>query len=304
MGHSLEEMKEQFLHDKEIRGCSEKTVRSYFFFVKVFIDYKGNCEIESITQEYIEQYTMYLYSRELSRATHHTYLHHLRIFFNWCAKRVQLQFDPMEIAVPKSPKRQVRIYSDEDIKRIYQTNCTDCEWLNARNRALISLMLDSGLRQMELCSITLPDIDFAARRMKVKGKGNKERIVPLGQVTIVLINRYRELTPYSDSKYLFCNSTGKKLTTNAVKLFVRKMSGLLPFEFTSHKLRHNFATNYCIDKLEKEGTVDTYSLMYIMGHESIETTERYVHLAREIIASKTCISHVDKVLLDTLGIAV
>jgi len=301
---TLEKAKEQFLHDKEVHGCSEKTIKSYFFFIKVFIDYKGNCEIEYITQEDIEQYTMYLYSRDLSRATHHTYLHHLRIFFKWCAKRTTLMFDPSEIAVPRSPKKKVRIYSTEDIRLIYTTDCTAVEWLNARNRALVALMLDSGLRQMELCTIRLSDIDFVERRMRVRGKGNKERIVPLGKVTIALINCYRGLTPYPDLKYLFCSSTGKKLTTNAVKLFMRKLSGMLPFEFSSHKLRHNFATNYCIDKIEKEGTVDAYSLMCLMGHESIKTTEGYIHLAREIIASKTCISHVDKVLLDTLGIAV
>ncbi len=300
----LEVARQAFLHEKEIAGCTEKTVKSYFFFVKVFIDYIGDRELESIVSEDIDRYTMSLYSRGLSRATHHTYLHHLRIFLNWCAKRVQLRFDPMNISVPRSPKKQIRIYSPEDIRRIYQISCADSEWLNARNRALISLMLDSGLRQMELCTITLKDIDFSARRMKVYGKGNKERIVPLGRVTIKLIERYRELVPYTGLNYLFCNSSGKKLTTNTVKLFMRKIQSLLPFEFSSHKLRHNFATNYCIDKLEQEGTVDTYSLMYIMGHESIETTERYVHVAREIIASKTCISHVDMVLLDELGIVV
>lgn len=301
---TLEEAKQKFLHEKEVQHCTKPTVQSYHYFIKVFIDYKGNCEIESITQEDIEEYALDLYKRDLSEATHHTYLHHLRIFFIWCAKKVTLQFEPAEIAVPRSPKKKLRIYSTEDIRLIYSVECTNVDWLNARNRAGVSLMLDSGLRQMELCSITLQDIDFSAKRVKVRGKGNKERIVPLGNITIALIRQYLHLMPYKESKYLFCNQYGKKLTGNAIKLFVRKMRDQLPFEFSSHKLRHNFATNYCIDKLEHDGTVDTYSLMYIMGHESIETTEKYVHLAREVIASKTHISHVDKVLQGILGIAV
>ena len=301
---TLEEAKQEFLHEKEVNGCSEQTVRDYHFFIKVFLDYKGNCELKYITKGDIEEYTLDLYKRDLSKATHHTYLHHLRIFFMWCAKKTTLQFDPAEIAVPRSPKKKLRIYSTEDIRLIYTIECTNVDWLNVRDRAVVSLMLDSGLRQMEPCTITLQDIDFSAKRVKVRGKGNKERIVPLGNITIALIKRYLELTPYKETKYLFCSQYGKPLTRNAIKLFVRKMKEQLPFEFSSHKLRHNFATNYCIDKLENEGTVDTYSLMYIMGHESIETTERYVHLAREIIASKTHISHVDKVLQGILGIAV
>lgn len=300
---TIAEAKDRFLYEKQLKNCSQETVRSYHYFIKVFMDYIGPYDVESLTMADIERYALHLYASDLSAATHHTYLHHLRIFLNWCAKKVTLQLDPSEIAVPKSPKKSLRIYSDEDIRLIYQTDCTNDEMLNARNRALVSLMLDSGLRQRELCTVRLSDIDFSARRLKVLGKGNKERIVPLGRVTIALIRKYLELSPDPDAKYVFLNAYGKPLTGNAVKLFMRKMAGLLPFEFSSHKLRHNFATNYCIDKLEKEGTVDTYSLMYIMGHESIETTERYVHLAREIIASKTCISHVDSILLDALGIA-
>ena len=300
---TLTEAKDRFLYEKQLKDCSKATVDDYHFFIKIFIDYLGDRDLASLTMKDVENYTLALYNRGLSRATHHTYLHHLRIFLNWCAKKEPLPFDPADIKVPKSPKRKLRIYSNEDIRLIYTTDCTKDPVLNARNRALISLMLDSGLRQKELCTIQKKDIDFSARRLKVRGKGDKERIVPIGRTTAALIQRYIEMTPYPDSTYLFCNSNGDPLTPNTVKLFMRKMASLLPFEFSSHKLRHNFATNYCIDKLEKEGTVDTYSLMYIMGHESIETTERYVHLAREVIASKTCPSHVDDVL-DLLGIAV
>ena len=299
---TLGEAKARFLYEKELKNCSAETVKSYHYFIKVFLDFVGPCELESLTMADIERYALHLYGSDLSSATHHTYLHHLRIFLNWCAKKVTLQFDPAEIAVPKSPKKSLRIYSDDDIRLIYQTVCTNDEVLNARNMALISLMLDSGLRQRELCTIRLADIDFSARRLKVLGKGNKERTVPIGRVTVALIRKYLELSPDPQAKYIFINAYGKPLTGNAVKLFMRKMAALLPFEFSSHKLRHNFATNYCIDKLEKEGIVDTYSLMYIMGHESIESTERYVHLAREIIASKNCISHVDGILLAELGL--
>lgn len=299
---TLSEAQERFVYEKRLQNCSEDTVRDYHFFIKVFADYQGDCDIESLTMRDIESYIMSLYARDLSDATYHTYIHHLRIFLSWCSKQVSLRFSPSDIAVPKSPKKQLRIYSDDDIRLIYQTNSTDDDVLNARNRALIALMLDSGLRQRELCRICLSDVDFSARRLKVHGKGNKDRFVPLGRVTMALINRYLELCPCDGRKWLFCSRYGERLTPNAVKLFMRKMAAQLPFEFSSHKLRHNFATNYCLDQLERCNVVDTYSLMILMGHESIETTERYVHIAKEILASKNCISHVDSILLDSLGL--
>lgn len=295
-------MLESFLREKRIQNCTEDTVKDYYYFIKVFCDYQSDRPVESLTMQDIENYILYLYGRNLASATCHTYIHHLRIFLAWCARRTSLQFDPAEIRVPKSPKKHLRIYSSEDIRLIYRTDCTDDPVLNARNRALVSLMLDSGLRQRELCRIRPADIDFSVRRLEVHGKGNKDRIVPLGRVTVALINRYLQLIPRTDCKYLFCNRYGEPLTPNAVKLFMRKMASLLPFEFSSHKLRHNFATNYCIDQLEKNHVIDTYSLMLLMGHESIETTERYVHVAKEILASKNCISHVDSILLESLGL--
>lgn len=131
--------------------------------------------------------------------------------------------------------------------------------------------------------------------MTVHGKGNKERIVPMGILTQKYLQKYLELCPY-ESKYFFVGSTGEPLSCNAVKLFVSRLADNLPFELSSHKLRHNFATNYCIDQYRQFSQVDIYHLMYLMGHEDIATTKRYLHIAYEIIASEGCISHLDMVM--------
>ena len=129
--------------------------------------------------------------------------------------------------------------------------------------------------------------------MVVCGKGNKERTVPLGSFTIRFMREYLRLCPHKSDK-IFVERRGEPLTCNAVKLLVRKLAKELPFELSSHKLRHNFATNYCIDQYETRGNIDIYSLMIIMGHEDIETTERYLHHAKEIISTRNSISHLDK----------
>ena len=87
------------------------------------------------------------------------------------------------------------------------------------------------------------------------------------------------------------------MTCDSVKHMVYKLADKLDFELSSHKLRHNFATNYCIDQYEARGQVDIYSLMYLMGHEDVETTQRYLHFAMEIIATRNHVSHLDKVAI-------
>jgi len=156
-------------------------------------------------------------------------------------------------------------------------------------------MYDSGLRQSEVCTLRKSRISFTDNRMIVHGKGDKERTVPLGKLTQRFMREYLALCPY-DLDYVFVSRHGSALTCNAVKLFISKLARRLPFELSSHKLRHNFATNYCLDQYEKYGQIDIYRLMYLMGHEDIETTKRYLHFAYEIIASRGCISHLDGIL--------
>lgn len=292
----ISELRDSFLKDKTLSGCSENTIHDYYFFIKVFMDYLGtDLPVSSISREMIDSYVLSIRDRGLSKATQHTYLHHLRIFFNYCVRQETLLFSPADIPVPRSPKKRLRIYSTADIRLIYQSISGSSDWITARNRAIVFLMLDSGLRQMEITTLRLKDIDFNEERMIVHGKGNKERVVPLGSSSAAFIKQYLELLPHKQSKFLFCSNSGEKLSGNAIKLFMRRLALQLPFEFSSHKLRHNFATNYCLDQLEENGFVDTYSLMYIMGHEEIETTEKYVHFAKEILASKKHISHLDKI---------
>lgn len=78
-------------------------------------------------------------------------------------------------------------------------------------------------------------------------------------------------------------------------MFVNSLSNKLPFDLSAHKLRHNFATNYILDQYKEKGKVDIYQLKALMGHSDIETTERYLHIANEIIASNNSISHLDNI---------
>ena len=90
--------------------------------------------------------------------------------------------------------------------------------------------------------------------------------------------------------------SGKPITPNTIKKLVFKINQNLPFDVSSHKLRHNFATNYILDQYNKKGDVDIYQLKSLMGHADIQTTENYLHIASEFIASNNSVSHLDNSL--------
>lgn len=291
----LKDAFECFIRSRRIRGLSEKTVRCYDMFVTPFIQYLGETSlIEEVDRTSVEDYIESLYKNRVSRATHATYIRHLKVFLRWSEEEYGVEMSAKNIHVPRTPKKVLHIYSDDDIRMIFEAVDIAEKWITYRNRSIIALMLDSGLRQGEVCTLCTKNIDMKTGVLKVCGKGNKERIVPFGIFSKKYMSVYRSECPY-DAEYFFVSRRGEQMTCDSVKHFMSKISGKLPFEFSSHRLRHNFATNYCLDQYEQRGQVDIYRLMVLMGHEEVNTTRRYLHFANQIIATRSNISHLDKV---------
>lgn len=291
---TIQQAFDNFILSRRLADLSEKTIGNYTDFVEPFIASVGADKLLDILVEAdINKYIATLINRPLSKASRATYIRHLKIFLRWLEDTYIIQINAKHIRVPKTPKRLVKIYSDDEITQIFNTIQTDTEWITLRNKCIIALMYDSGLRQSEVCTLRRKNVSFTDNRLVVHGKGNKERTVPLGRLTARFMKLYYEGCPYT-SEFVFVNRHGEKLTCNAVKLMVTKLANKLDFELSSHKLRHNFATNYCLDQYEQKGQIDIFRLMVLMGHEEVETTRRYLHLANEIIASKETISHLDK----------
>lgn len=289
-----------FIRSRKLRGLAEKTIKCYMDFNKPFINYLGvNTELVDITRETIDNYIFTLFESENSIATIATYIRHIKIFLRWLEKEYNLKMNAKNITVPKTPKKQVRIYNNEEIIKIFREIKAENEWLTSRNRAIVALMLDSGLRQNEVCTLLNYDIQFDNKMLKVCGKGSKERMIPIGKITIHYLKEYLTLCPY-ESKYTFISRRGEQLSGNAVKHLISKLSNNLSFEFSSHKLRHNFATNYCIDQYKKYGRIDIFQLMSLMGHENISTTQKYLHYAMDIIAARADVSHIDSILKNVI----
>lgn len=287
---------DKFIFAKRIQGLSSKSISDYEMMVGLFVRYVGHdTDVLELTKEKIESYFEYQLQRGLARSTFASYVRNAKIFLMWLEKECCIDIGASEIVTPRTPKTTPYIYSTKDISLIFSIIQFDDEWLVYRNKSMIALMLDSGLRQEEVCNLKIADMDFHGNIIKVHGKGDKERLVPLGSFAKRYILTYLELCPFQ-SKRLFVSNHGDNITTNALKQMATKMARQLPFEFSCHKLRHNFATNFCLDQFEQFGRMDVYSLMTLMGHANIKTTERYMHIANQILISRQNISHLDRIL--------
>lgn len=293
---TLQEAMEDFLFSKKLAGLEAGSIKNYRATLSLMVSFVGpETSLESVSYSAVTKYILSVYDKPVSKATASSYIRNIRIFFRWASVEHGISFDPLKIKVPKSPKRNVHIYSDSEIRLIFSLVDTSVPWITARNRAIVALMLDSGLRQFEVCGLLHENIDRERQVMKVSGKGAKDRVVPLGRMSAEFLNDYHKKCPYIDSPYVFLDRRGGKLSPNAVRLFVYRLEKQLPFKLSSHKLRHNFATNFCIDNMRTKGNTCVYDLSILMGHESIETTKKYEHFAHEIIAAENNISHLDGV---------
>lgn len=291
---TINEALKEFLFQKRLAGIGENSIHNYEATISLMLRHIGtDLLLNAVSYDVVTDYILWLLKQPISRATISSYIRNNKIFLRWVYSEYGLSFDPMKIKVPKSPKKNVHIYTDTEIKYIFSLVKTSEPWITARNRSIIAFMLDSGLRQFEICSLEKANIDRERSIMKITGKGAKDRVVPIGSVTLRLMDEYLAMCPFKDSIYVFYDRLGRQLSGNAIRLFVNRLEKKLGFPLSSHKLRHNFATNYCIDHVRMTGKTDVFDLSIIMGHESIETTKRYEHFAHEIIAAENSISHLD-----------
>lgn len=291
-----------YLRCCEIRGLKKNTISGYKERLTYFSNFVPITKLEELEPQTIESYILHLHQQPLSKATVATYLRPVKSFLHWAESELLISADlelSNAVKLPRAPARKVDILDNNQLQTLFSSiDTTDI--LSVRDGLILALMLDSGLRQNEVVQLKKNDINLSEHTMKVYGKGDKERYVPLGKFTADLIRRYLFLsekyrnTPEAE-KYLLLDRYGSPITPNCIKLMVSKKKRSSGINFSAHKLRHNFATNYCLDEYARSGSMDIFKLKSIMGHNNIETTMVYMHLAQELIAAKTSISHLDKI---------
>jgi len=271
---TLQNTIEEFLIDQQVRGNSSKTVLYYRRVLRFFADFSRDIPVEEIALPLCKRYYIHLTGQGLASTTVQTYVRGLRAFLSWCfsegyiAENIQARFK-----LPKAQRKTIDVLTDDEVKRLFA--CFNLHKLTgARDYAICALMLDSGLRLNEVVTLPRDGLHIAEGYCIVNGKGNKQRMVPLGlQSKRALIRYMGRVPPCSIETPLFVKDTLIPLQQSTVKQLFRKLKirANIP-RLRPHLLRHSFATRY----LEHGG--DIYSLQQILGHTSLEMVKRYVHL--------------------------
>lgn len=262
------------------RGLSTNTSESYN---RDLIKYDSflNKSIDLVDYIDIEKYIEYLKKEGLSESTICRNIVSIKNFHKYVS-RIYNKKDPSEtIERPKIKKRLPSVLSISDIDNILNINTIND--FDYRNKAMLELMYATGLRVSELVNLNVNDIDIENSVVRCFGKGNKERIIPIGDIAIDSIREYLErrssmLKGYI-TDYLFINNHGNKLTRQGffkiLKIIAKKQG--VNKSFSPHTLRHSFATHLL------ENNVDLRIIQELLGHENISTTQVYTHLQNNLI---------------------
>lgn len=251
-------------------------------------------DVTQISQQEIREFILYLQRKRcfsnhrfnhpqdkgLSGHTINCYLRSLRIFFSWLVSEGIIQDNPFDrVKIPRPPRRVIPTFSDSQIQEllnVIQVRTDD----GYRDHAIILTLLDTGLRVSELCGLKRSNLWLEDGMLKVLGKGNKERLIPMGkQVQRCLwryINRCRPEPAGANCDFLFLTREGRPLTKDRIEKIIAyygNKAGITGIRCSPHTLRHTAAVKF----LRNGG--DVFSLQRMLGHTSLEMTRRYCELA-------------------------
>ena len=272
------------------RGLSKNTIDNYTFDLERLCKYLEEHTIsispEKISDDIIQEF-IYSVSKEVNARSQARIISGLKSFFSYLIFEDYRNDSPLElIETPKIGRKLPDTLSLEDIdKLILSIDLSTPE--GERNRAIIETLYSCGLRVSELINLKISDLFFDEGFIKITGKGNKQRFVPIANTTQKYITNYKvyirnQLTiskGFEDT--LFLNRRGKQLTRAMIFTIIKSLAikSNIKKNISPHTLRHSFATHLL------ENGADLRSIQMMLGHESITTTEIYVHLDRKHLTS-------------------
>jgi len=301
---SLAQVIEDYAGDLKIQRKSPKTISFYSKNLQQFLKWlkKHGCQglLVDLNPPTVKKYIFYL------EEEHHKYQGHpytpergenlsiysvqghvrtLKALSSWLQREEYLTENVLaRLKLPKAPKTDIKVLTDDEIKALL-SGVNPNTSSGSRNYAILLLMLDSGLRLGEVVGLKLPKIDLERGQLWVNGKGDKERIVPIGSRCQRYLRRYivhfrpEPIRPQID--YAFLNLDGSPITDNSVKLIFSRLSVKCKIpRLHAHLCRHTFGTSY----LRNGG--DVFSLQKILGHEDLATVKLYMHLVDADVVQK------------------
>lgn len=271
------------------RGLSKNSIENYCYDIKKLIQYLEENTINispiSIDNEIVKQF-IYSVSKSINARSQARLISGLRNFFDYLIFENYRKTNPLDlIESPRLGRKLPDVLSIEDIDNLINTIDLSYQYngvnLGERNRAIIETLYSCGLRVSELIELKISDLFFDEGFIKVTGKGDKQRFVPIGPSTQKFINIWIDIRNHIDTQpnskdILFLNYKGKKLTRAMIFTIIKKLveKAGLNKNVSPHTFRHSFATHLL------ENGADLRAIQMMLGHESITTTEIYMHVDR------------------------
>lgn len=271
------------------RNASVRTLRNYSHALNAFEEWRGDAfrSWRDCTADDFREYLFELMKQELARSTIRLRFAALRSFYKFLVHRCGLGASPLvEIQLPKPERKLPVVLTLSQMDQLLgmpmqmEPDSRALPWQAARDVAILELFYSSGLRVSELVALDVSDADFLSETLRVIGKGNKERLVPIGSHAMTALQKYRQQAAVHEGP-LFINKNKdpqkRRLSARSVQMLLKKYLAAtdIGFEVTPHKLRHTFATHML------DHGADLRSVQTLLGHASLSTTQIYTHVTKE-----------------------
>jgi len=307
----LESLVKGYILNCRCDGKSPKTLAIYGMVLRNFLwFFKNNgfpLEPLKLSTAHIRQFFWYLASetnrwsgrstrtkKPASKTTIHDYYRALSTFFNWLEREGIIRENPFShLKPPKTENKVISALTPDEIEHLLRC-CSGKTPLDVRNTAILSVLLDSGLRVSELAALMIDDINMNTGSILVKhGKGGKQRVVHVGSRAQKALWKYTTLYRRSVSKSLFINRYGEQLEVRGVNMLMRRLAKRTKISVHPHKLHHTFAISFLC------AGGDVFSLQYLLGHSTLQMTQRYL---QSLNADDAINAHRKFSPLDNLGV--
>jgi integrase/recombinase XerD len=271
------------------KGLSQNTILAYGRDLKRFAGFlakRHKNKIDAVNREDVVDFLSSLYKQKLDSRSVARYLVSLRSFFKYALMEELLRVDPTEnLESPKIRQSLPTYLRVDEVDRLL-TAPNAATPIGLRNRAMLEVLYSTGLRVSELLNLRLSDMDMRMGCIRCIGKGDKERLVPIGRKAIAAVEEYlakarprfvRPGTPAPHCHVLFLTQGGRRLSRITIWKMMHDYGVKLGLRgrLTPHKLRHSFATHLL------EGGADLRSVQLMLGHADISTTQIYTHVVEE-----------------------
>ncbi len=281
-------MQEQFFSYLKLeRGASFHTLKNYKRDLNEFTHYlkqhypelvESAVQWEKVTTPILRGFLASLYEKKNSASSIGRKLSTLKSFYNFCVKKEKISFNPAKaILTPKKPKLLPKFLSVDEAFLLLDQAAKEKKKNSLRDQTLLELLYGCGLRVSELVGLDSKAVNLESKILRIRGKGNKERIVPIGEKAWKTLRDYLASYPPGLNTPIFPNRSGKPISVRTVQRLVDEyqLRGGLGRKISPHGLRHSYATH-----LLGNGA-DLRSIQELLGHASLSTTQKYTHLSLE-----------------------